>query len=619
MYTVVFYARFLIHHLTDLCDRLYELTDGNFYFVETEKMPVDRKKMGYKEEGLNRKYCINIRESDEKMEFALRLARESDIAIIGCGSYRFMNERLKYTNKLTFKLKERLYKKGIATRYDPAVKADMYEKHQKFLDKNVLYLSAGVFTATDVHFLGYSQERILKWGYFPPFREHQFDEFAEAKRKDYVDIIWVGRFMQTKYPQNPIRAMHHVVKKHKNVRLSYIGGGELEEEMRMLIEKYQLQDHVFFEGYLPAAQVRDRMMRADICLCSSGYEEGWGATIGEAMNEGCMVIASAAAGSTGYLVQPEENGLIFPYTNTRALAECICKALEDPDRILPYGWNGYQKIRDTWNGFVAADRFYETASRIIEDCEWDVFESGPCSLAPIVHNMKELVQWKHAYTPKKTIRIAIDGLSGCGKSTLAKELAKRFQLLYIDSGALYRLTAHMLKRSDDITDADMAFLNEVEMCQDGDILWKGSSYLKEIMSPEVKNIVSLVAQNPVVRDHINSWIREKARDTSVVMDGRDIGSVVLPDAEIKIYLHCSIEYRMHNWRMGQMERFGRIDPEEEKAERENLEKRDYDDQHRHIAPLVCVKDAWVLDLEQYGVSRLIRTVSDRVKRRVISK
>ena len=159
----------------------------------------------------------------------------------------------------------------------------------------------------------------------------------------------------------------------------------------------------------------------------------------------------------------------------------------------------------------------------------------------------------------------------------------------------------------------------VEMCQDGDILWKGSSYLKEIMSPEVKSIVSLVAQNPVVRDRINRWIREKARGTSVVMDGRDIGSVVLPDAEIKIYLHCSIEHRIHNWRMGQMERFGRIDPEKEKAEKENLEKRDYDDQHRQIAPLVCVEDAWIFDLEQYGVAKLIRTVSDLVKRKVISK
>lgn len=618
MYSVVFYARFLIHHLTDLCDRLYELTDGNFYFVETEKMPIDRKKMGYKEEGLSRKYCINIRESEEKLDFALRLARESDIAIIGCGSYRFMNERLNHTNKLTFKLKERLFKKGIATRYDPDVKTDMYEKHQKFLDKNVLYLSAGVFTATDVHFLGYSQERILKWGYFPPFREHRFSEFAAAKKKDYVDIIWVGRFMQTKYPQNPILAMRHVVKKHKNVRLSFIGGGELETEMRMLVEKYHLQNHVFFEGYLPSDQVRDRMMQADICLCSSGYEEGWGATIGEAMNEGCMVISSAAAGGTGYLVQPGENGLIYPYTNTRALADCICKALENTDRILPYGWNGYQKIRDSWNGSVAADRFYETASRIIENREWNVFESGPCSLAPIIHNMKELVQWKHAYTPQKTIRIAIDGLSGCGKSTLAKALAKRFHLLYIDSGALYRLTAHILKLNNTISDADMAFLDEVEMRQDGDILWKGRSYLKEIGSQEVKDIVSLVAQNPIVREHINRWIREKGRDTSVVMDGRDIGSVVLPDAEIKIYLHCSIEHRIHNWRMGQLEQFGKIDPEKENAEKENLEKRDYDDQHRQIAPLVCTADAWIFDLEQYGISKLISIVSNLVKRRVIN-
>lgn len=616
MYTVVFYARFLIHHLTDFCDRMYELTNGNFYFVETEKMPIDRKNMGYKEEGLDKKYCVNIRECEEKMEFALKLARECDIAIIGCGSYRFMNERLNHSNKLTFKLKERLYKKGVATRYDKAVQADMYEKHQKFLDKNVVYLSAGVFTATDVNFLGYEQNRIIKWGYFPPFREHSFDEFVTEKKKDVVDIIWVGRFMQTKYPQSPIKAMRYVVKKHQNVRLSFIGGGELEEEMRGLVEKYHLENYVYFEGYLPANKVRDRMLKADICLCTSGYEEGWGATIGEAMNEGCMVIASTAAGGTGYLVHHKKNGMIFPYTNVRALAENICEALENPEEILSYGQKGYETICNTWNGGTAAERLYEVASRKIEEREWNIYESGPCSLAPIIHTMKELGQWKHAYTPKKKIRIAIDGLSGCGKSTLARALAEKYNILYIDSGALYRLAAHILKQSENISEDDMVFLKDVDMKNDGDILWNGTSCLAEIRSQEVRESVSLVAQHPIVRKTINQWIHLKAQDNSVVIDGRDIGTVVLPEAEVKIYLHCGIDYRINNWRLGQMERYGKIDPELEKLERENLEKRDYNDLHRAVAPLVCAEDAICIDLEKYGVKKMIKYVSDIVKRRV---
>ena len=619
MISVVFYARFLIHHLTDFCDRMYELTDHNFYFVETEKMPVDRKNLGYKEEGLDKPYCINIREGEEQLQLALKLARECDVAVIGCGSYRFMDERLRNANKLTYKLKERLYKKGVATRYDPEVKKDMYEKHQKYIDRKVFYLSAGVFTATDVHFLGYSQERIIKWGYFPPFRRHSKEEIVSAKTHDFIDVLWVGRFMQTKYPQSPIKAMRYVIKQYPNVRLSFVGGGELEDEMRGLVRKYHLEKNVFFEGYLASNRVRDRMLQADICLCTSGYEEGWGATIGEAMNEGCMVIASTAAGGTGYLVYPGYNGLIFPYTNIRALADCICRSAGEPEKIIEYGLNGYQLIADRWNGFVAAERLLQISRERLETGSWELYDNGPCSLAPIIHTMKELGTWGHAYSPKRTIRVAIDGLSGCGKSTLAKYLAAKYGLLYIDSGALYRLAAFILKRSDDIRDADLDFLDRVEMLPNGDIVMDGHNYADKIASEEAKALVSLVAQNPIVRENVNQWICAKSAGCSVVMDGRDIGSVVMPDAEVKVYIYSSIDYRINNWRKGQLSRYGRIDPEKEMAERRNLETRDYNDIHRAIAPLVCPEDAMVFELDRYGVEKICQKVSDTVGRRLLQE
>lgn len=617
MISVVFYARFLIHHLTDFCDRMYELTDHNFYFVETEKMPTDRKNMGYKEEGLDKPYCINIRESNEQLQLALRLARECDVAIIGCGSYRFMDERFRHTSKLTFKLKERLYKKGVATRYNSDVKADMYEKHQKYIDCNVYYLSAGVFTATDVHFLGYTQKRIIKWGYFPPFREHTEEEIIAVKEKDFIDVIWVGRFMQTKYPQSPIKAMRYVADKFPNVRLSFIGGGELDEEMHGLVEKYKLQKNVFFEGFLPSDQVRDRMLKADICLCTSGYEEGWGATIGEAMNEGCMVIASTAAGGTGYLITPGFNGKIFPYTNVKALADCICEAAENSDQIIDYGLKGYHIVKNTWNGFVAADRLFDISKQMLLKGDWELYESGPCSYAPIIHTMKELGKWRHAYSPKTHVNVAIDGLSGCGKSSLAKYLSKKHGLLYIDSGALYRFVTYILNGREEISENDLNFLKDVQMSPKGDIIWHGRTYIDEIALPEVKKMVSLVAQKQIVRDSINQWIRAKAEGCSVVMDGRDIGSVVLPEAELKLFIHCSIEHRILNWRKGQMERYGTIDPALELEEKNNLETRDYNDLHREIAPLVCPKDALIFDLEKYGLEKICRIVSDLVSRRLV--
>ena len=222
----------------------------------------------------------------------------------------------------------------------------------------------------------------------------------------------------------------------------------------------------------------------------------------------------------------------------------------------------------------------------------------------------------HSNNAKK-IKIAIDGLSGCGKSTLAKALSRKYGLLYIDSGALYCLTAYLLNRYYDITEKDMGFLYEIEMLQDGDILWRGRSYASEIGYSAVKDIVSYVAQNSIVRKKINEWIQNQARDASVVIDGRDIGSVVLPDAEVKVYIYSSIDYRINNWRINQIKKYGVINLEMERVERENLEKRDYNDLHREIAPLVCAKDAVSFDLEQYGIDKIFYMVSSIVESKLI--
>ena len=96
------------------------------------------------------------------------------------------------------------------------------------------------------------------------------------------------------------------------------------------------------------------------------------------------------------------------------------------------------------------------------------------------------------------------------------------------------------------------------------------------------------------------------------MDGRDIGSVVLPDAEIKLYLYSSIDYRMRNWDAAQMEHHGVIDPFLRAKAREDIIKRDDNDLHRKIAPLIRTPDAMGFDMEQYGLEKVFQIVCDRI-------
>lgn len=231
--------------------------------------------------------------------------------------------------------------------------------------------------------------------------------------------------------------------------------------------------------------------------------------------------------------------------------------------------------------------------------------------------MEEQIQNEIIYSSKR-LRIAIDGLAGCCKSSLAYKLAKKWKLIYIDSGMIYRfVTFYFLRNSQSIEGFDMSMLEEIDPSSEGTfVYYKGKAYYEELLSEDVKKSVSFVAQNCMVRECINRWIREKTSCRSAVVVGRDIGSVVLADAELKIYLYASVDYRIRDWRKVQLNTKGYIDQEEEIRERMNIETRDYMDLHREIAPLICTMDAIKINVEEYDLETLFQMVSELYQQRL---
>ena len=143
-------------------------------------------------------------------------------------------------------------------------------------------------------------------------------------------------------------------------------------------------------------------------------------------------------------------------------------------------------------------------------------------------------------------QIAIDGPSGAGKSTIAKLLAKNLGFVYVDTGAMYRaITLKALNLKIDLEDeSKYDFLEETVIKFDGDQIYlDGKDVTEEIRSLEVTNNVSLVSKYKSVREHLVSMQRKIALDSNIVMDGRDIGTVVLKDANLKIYLDATLEER----------------------------------------------------------------------------
>lgn len=205
---------------------------------------------------------------------------------------------------------------------------------------------------------------------------------------------------------------------------------------------------------------------------------------------------------------------------------------------------------------------------------------------------------------KKKLTIAIDGWSSCGKSTLAKALAKELNYIYVDSGAMYRGVALFALRKGWVSGSEIDkdkiinALSEINVSFEfkavgkSVLLLNGENVEDEIRQLPVSNVVSSVAKIKEVRSHLVAQQRKMGENGGVVMDGRDIGSVVFPKAELKIFLTASPEIRAER-RFNELMAKGDTPTREEVVA--NIELRDKMDSSREESPLIQTKDAVVID------------------------
>ena len=221
----------------------------------------------------------------------------------------------------------------------------------------------------------------------------------------------------------------------------------------------------------------------------------------------------------------------------------------------------------------------------------------------------------------KTISIAIDGPSGAGKSTLAKSVSQTLGYLYVDTGAIYRTIGYgVYRKGADPKDgvAVAALLPEFEIgLSYGDdglqhMTLNGQDVTEQIRLPEISMYASGVSAHPAVRAHLLEMQRKLAREHNVVMDGRDIGTVVLPDAPVKIFLTASVEERARR-RCRELEQRGT--PETYDRVLAEMRQRDYDDSHRAAAPLKQAADAVLLDTTHLDFAGSRQALLDIIRER----
>ena len=209
--------------------------------------------------------------------------------------------------------------------------------------------------------------------------------------------------------------------------------------------------------------------------------------------------------------------------------------------------------------------------------------------------------------------VAIDGPAGAGKSTIAKRIARRLGYIYVDTGAMYRAMAYYLIQNQvDATDKEAIAMAcqhaDISICyQDGEqvVLLNGENVNAYLRTEAVGNMASVSSVVPEVRKKLVEQQQKLARETDVVMDGRDIGTVVLPDADVKVYLTASVETRAKR-------RFLELQEKGESADlakiAADIEDRDYRDMHRDISPLRQAEDATLVDSSDMTIDQVVERI-----------
>lgn len=219
----------------------------------------------------------------------------------------------------------------------------------------------------------------------------------------------------------------------------------------------------------------------------------------------------------------------------------------------------------------------------------------------------------------KFYSVAIDGPAGAGKSTMARRAAAELNFVYVDTGAIYRtvgfaaLRAGIDPKNADAVAALLPFLHlELQWTPDGvqHVVLNGEDLTGSIRQPEVSAAASQVSAVPAVRQFLLDTQRDVARTHNVIMDGRDIGTVVLPNADVKIFLSASPEVRARR-RWLELQASGRLDTFEDVLK--DMNERDYRDTHRAIAPLRCAEDAVKLDTSYLSLEESISEILNIIR------
>lgn len=377
--TITLYSSTLNHYQLPFCLEMEKLLGrGNFIFVSSLPLSKERIALGFPDINDQYSFVLKSFESELNRDRAYELALDSDVAIFGVAPEKLIRDRMKQ-NKITFRYKERLFKKTRLDIFKPWVLRAIVLNHTRYAKKRLYMLCASAYTAGDYQLGGAYKNKCFRWGYFSELNILDINKTLNEKRNKCLRLLWVGRFLKWKHPENAILVAEYLMNKGYDFILDMLGIGPEMEKIKRLIAEKKLEHGVNLRGGTEVNSVREYMRLSNIFIFTSGQGEGWGVVLNEAMNSGCAVVANSRIGSVPYLIKDGING--YMYNNS--VGE-LCKKVEElfcNEKLRnEFSMNAYKTILEEWNPGNAAKRLLLLIEDFNSGNNGDIFPEGILSI-----------------------------------------------------------------------------------------------------------------------------------------------------------------------------------------------------------------------------------------------
>jgi glycosyltransferase involved in cell wall biosynthesis len=364
-------------HMVPLARELFALLGSDFKMVVFSKVDQERLKTGWSDIEERPIWLAGPPESDSDFRELDDFCRKADVVLLGAVPTRIMDSRAE-TGKLTFVVAERMLKKRfhLLRMLNPRYAHAIY-RYRRIVNRPKWHaLAIGHYAPRDLRTLRMFGDKIWRWAYFVDLNPVPPPENVAHS----ITVCWVGRMLVWKRVDVVIRAVSRVQDEPWFGGCVIVGDGPERSALVRLAERLRVSKEALeFRAPIPIDEVRALLRANDICVLSSDRYEGWGAVAGEAMSEGCLLVANEEAGAARTLVSDNKTGLLFADGDVDGLVDCLAQLAQNTqarNRIRQMAW---RVVHDSWSAKAGAERLVVLSQDLLGQGNSDRYLYGLCS------------------------------------------------------------------------------------------------------------------------------------------------------------------------------------------------------------------------------------------------